>query len=227
MVMVVTRMLADRGREARAHERGADADHEEAREHADPREEPLGDDPGRGAPGREAEQVDAERVRHGHHQAEEERVPGRAARPDEIGADDRLPVPRPSAWSAPSRAATRSEVSTRPRPTGSRVLTSSVIRSPKRFAPTSAPAGVAAARGAALPLVIRKRASLTCGGLWRRSAGYARSAWLRSTRGTLESASARPSPASATTSRQPARPAKFRSRNSSAPGCSGSGAVKK
>ena len=44
--------------------------------------------------GDEAEREDADRVRHGHDQAERGRVTRRTALPDEVGRDDRLAVSR-------------------------------------------------------------------------------------------------------------------------------------
>ncbi len=78
-------------RPAREHG-GSDADHHQAGGEVEPRIEPVGDDPLREQEGHAAEREHAGGVGRGRDQPEQRRVPRCAARADEVGGDDRLPV---------------------------------------------------------------------------------------------------------------------------------------
>ena len=74
--------------------RGADRDDEQPGDEVQPRVELVGDDEAREQQRDQAEREDADRVRHGHDQAEQGGVTRGTALAYEVGRDDRLAVPR-------------------------------------------------------------------------------------------------------------------------------------
>ena len=93
MVIVPVRVCAP-VQPARPQNRSADRDDEQPGDEVEPRVQLVGNDEAREQQGDEAEREDADRVRHGHDQAEQGGVTRRAALADEVGRDDRLAVPR-------------------------------------------------------------------------------------------------------------------------------------
>ena len=76
-----------------SHEHGGpDPDHQQARDETDPGVELLGDDELRETERHESEREDADRVRHGHDQAEQSRVTRGTALAHEVGRDDQSMV---------------------------------------------------------------------------------------------------------------------------------------
>src|SRR5439155_19624438 len=78
--------------QARAQNSRPDPDDEQARYEVQPRVELVRDDQLRERERDEPQCEDPDRVRHGHDQAEQRRVCGRAALPHQVGGDDRLAV---------------------------------------------------------------------------------------------------------------------------------------
>src|SRR5262249_12357819 len=74
LVVTVVMVMTGRGAEAGGGERGADRDDQQPRDHADPGKERPGHDPRRRGQGAESEQVDAERMRGGDDDPEQQRV---------------------------------------------------------------------------------------------------------------------------------------------------------
>ena len=115
VVVVPVRVGASMARAACEHGR-ADADDEQPGAQVDPRIELLRDDPLRQQQRHAAEREHAGGVSGGRDQAEEGGVPRRAARADQVGADDRLPVARRERVRRAQKTASASDVSTTSRP---------------------------------------------------------------------------------------------------------------